>query len=85
MAPHGSNPLFSHFTQDIPTDPETRAQERSKSTTNKSPGVFGWLSHEVFRRDCLDRRLERHHITGQSSYLVLGLKRNPDSVKDEAE
>ena len=23
------------------------------------------LSHEVFKHDCLDRRLKRHHITGE--------------------
>ncbi|KAL8664374.1 MAG: hypothetical protein Q9202_003063 [Teloschistes flavicans] len=77
MAPHGSNPLFGHFTQDIRiavvTDPETRAQELSNSTTNRSPGVFGWLSHEVFRRDCLDRRLERHHITGIAFSGAVGI------------
>lgn len=24
------------------------------------------ISHEIFKYDCLDRRLKRHHITGAS-------------------
>ena len=32
----------------------------------KSPDdLLGKLSHEVFKYDCLDRRLKRHHITGK--------------------
>ena len=27
--------------------------------------LLGKLSHEVFKYDCLDRRLKRHHITGR--------------------
>lgn len=27
--------------------------------------LLGKLSHEIFKHDCLDRRLKRHHITGR--------------------
>lgn len=30
----------------------------------RSPDLLVKLSHEVFRYDCLDRRLKRHHVTG---------------------
>ncbi|KAL9584770.1 MAG: hypothetical protein Q9203_004530 [Teloschistes exilis] len=77
MAPRGSNPLFSHFTRDIrveiTSDPETQVQERSNNTSGRDPGVLGWLSHEVFRRDCLDRKLERHHITGIAFSGAVGI------------
>ena len=29
--------------------------------------LMSWLAHEPFRKDCLDRRLKRHHITGKRS------------------
>lgn len=36
----------------------------------KSPDdILGKLSHEVFKYDCLDRRLKRHHVTGK--FLIL--------------
>ncbi|KAL8686801.1 MAG: hypothetical protein Q9218_006857 [Villophora microphyllina] len=77
MAPHGSNPLFSHFTQgvrvEINSDPEALAQERLNNPDSRDPGVLGWLSHEVFRRDCLDRKLERHHITGIAFSGAVGI------------
>lgn len=32
----------------------------------RSPdGLLGRLSHDIFRYDCLDRTLKRHHVTGK--------------------
>lgn len=30
--------------------------------------VVDWLSRGLFAKDCLDRRLKRHHITGRRIY-----------------
>ncbi|KAL8627764.1 hypothetical protein Q9189_006533 [Teloschistes chrysophthalmus] len=78
MAPRGSNPLFSHFTQDVRVEVTSdleavQPQEYFNDTSSRGPGVLGWLSHEVFRRDCLDRRLERHHITGIAFSGAVGI------------
>lgn len=51
----------------------TQADEVSIDLGEPHPGVressntgdrLGKLSHEIFKYDCLDRRLKRHHVTG---------------------
>ncbi|CAD6592054.1 MAG: Cationic amino acid transporter 2 [Alectoria sarmentosa] len=40
----------------------------------KSPDdILGKLSHEVFKYDCLDRRLKRHHVTGIAFSGAVGI------------
>ena len=33
-------------------------------------GLSGRFSHEVFKYDCLDRKLKRHHVTGKYALVV---------------
>ena len=37
---------------------------RSVQVERGQEDLLGRLSHEIFRHDCLDRRLKQHHITG---------------------
>ena len=37
---------------------------RPLNTANKYQNPLRMLNRQLFRKDCLDRRLERHHITG---------------------
>lgn len=41
--------------------------------TGPNETLVTWLAHEPFRKDCLDRRLKRHHITGKKSCARLEL------------
>ena len=54
-----------------PPDITVELREVSKAESEPYHNVPGELleriSHEIFRNDCLDRRLKRHHITGTSS------------------
>lgn len=71
MAFSTDSPLFKNFGLPVVDhDPETQS---SGSVGEKGSGVLGWLSHEVFRKDCLDRKLERHHITGIAFSAAVGI------------
>ncbi|KAL8748492.1 MAG: hypothetical protein Q9184_007264, partial [Pyrenodesmia sp. 2 TL-2023] len=59
-----------HFPVQIEPDSEIRS---NGSTDDRSPSVLAWLSHEVFRKDCLDRKLEKHHITGIAFSGAVGI------------
>ena len=54
-----------------PPDITVELREESKAESEPYHNVPGELleriSHEIFKNDCLDRRLKRHHITGTSS------------------
>ena len=54
-----------------PHDITVEVREASKAeseTYHNAPGeLLERISHEIFKNDCLDRRLKRHHITGTSS------------------
>jgi len=60
-----TNSLFENFQRrSLHSDPELAQAQSPDSRNKRNPGVLGWLSHDVFRKDCLDRKLEKHHITG---------------------
>ncbi|KAL8899594.1 MAG: hypothetical protein Q9207_006116, partial [Kuettlingeria erythrocarpa] len=59
-----------HFQVNVKSDPEIQSIGGKDDQTS---GVLGWLSHEVFRKDCLDRKLERHHITGIAFSAAVGI------------
>ncbi|KAL8825690.1 MAG: hypothetical protein Q9170_007697 [Blastenia crenularia] len=68
-------PKNSPFSQHLPAqEVQSDLEEQSThSLDDNRPGVFRWLSHEVFRKDCLDRKLERHHITGIAFSAAVGI------------
>ncbi|KAI4130090.1 MAG: hypothetical protein LQ338_001942 [Usnochroma carphineum] len=43
------------------------------SHTNEGSHVPGWFSYAPFRKDCLDRKLESHHITGIAFSGAVGI------------
>ncbi|KAF6233808.1 hypothetical protein HO173_008020 [Letharia columbiana] len=43
---------------------EQGEHHQSAPVSKSSDDLLGRLSHEVFKYDCLDRRLKRHHVTG---------------------
>ena len=51
---------------------DIRETSMAESEPNhKEPGeLLGKISHEIFRYDCLDRKLKRHHITGTSAGTI---------------
>ncbi|KAL8810970.1 MAG: hypothetical protein Q9200_002160 [Gallowayella weberi] len=58
--------LFKHLGQ-LEVSPDLEAVEPARVQHNpndQGSSVLGWLNYELFRQDCLDRKLERHHITG---------------------
>lgn len=59
-----------HFPVQVEPDSE---KQSTGSIDDRSSGVLGWLSHEVFRKDCLDRKLEKHHITGIAFSGAVGI------------
>ena len=63
MALTSNSPLFKNLPAQVQTDPEKQLDDAGE----RGSGVLKWLSHEVFRKDCLDQKLARHHITGPSS------------------
>jgi len=68
MTLDGANSLFELFhRRSSHADPELAQAQSPDSRNDRNPGVLGWLSHDVFRKDCLDRKLEKHHITGSWS------------------
>ena len=56
MAPH-----------DTTVGVEVESKAESEPYHNAPADLLERISHEVFRNDCLDRRLKRHHITGTFS------------------
>lgn len=36
--------------------------------------LVDWLARGLFAKDCLDRRLKRHHITGRRIYACLEIR-----------
>ncbi|KAL8708756.1 MAG: hypothetical protein Q9220_006398 [cf. Caloplaca sp. 1 TL-2023] len=65
MAFIGHSALFRHFRAD--TEPDAAVfspPQPDEVSKDSSSGFLGRLSHEVFKRDCLARELESHHITG---------------------
>ncbi len=69
MAFAANNRFLKHLHANVDPDPEASNEPHNHHDGDdgeKSYGVLGWLSHEVFRKDCLDRKLERHHMTGRS-------------------
>ncbi|KAL9028095.1 MAG: hypothetical protein Q9180_007224 [Flavoplaca navasiana] len=74
MAFNGSSPLFKHLPVDVNSDPETLSPPRPLEDNNdKGSVVLRWLNYEVFRKDCLDRKLKRHHITGIAFSGAVGI------------
>ncbi len=67
---NGNSPLFKHLPRvNVNSDPETLFPPRPLEDNNgKGSVVLRWLNYEVFRKDCLDRKLKRHHITGKIRY-----------------
>ncbi len=59
-----------HFRVQGKPDLETQS---TGSKEDRSSGVLGWVSHEIFRKDCLDRKLEKHHITGIAFSAAVGI------------
>ena len=49
-----------------PLDTENDVEE-SKAESEPYHSVLEKIGHDVFKNDCLDRRLKRHHITGTFS------------------
>ncbi|KAL9599700.1 MAG: hypothetical protein Q9219_003688 [cf. Caloplaca sp. 3 TL-2023] len=66
----GNSPFFRNFQIPVNSDPE---RQNVDSGTDRGSGVLNWLSYEVFRKDCLDRRLEKHHITGIAFSGAVGI------------
>lgn len=65
MTLDSTNSLFERFQRgSLHLDSELAHAQSPDSSNDRNPGALGWLSHEVFRKDCLDRKLEKHHITG---------------------
>ncbi|KAL8888603.1 MAG: hypothetical protein Q9215_003993 [Flavoplaca cf. flavocitrina] len=74
MAFNGNSPLFKHLQVDVNSDPETLSPPRPLEDNNdKGSAVLRWLNYEVFRKDCLDRKLKRHHITGIAFSGAVGI------------
>ncbi|KAL8681430.1 MAG: hypothetical protein Q9186_002435 [Xanthomendoza sp. 1 TL-2023] len=75
MAYNRNNSLFKHLDH-VQTDHDPEAMGPPKLLDNaddRGSGVLGWLNYEVFRKDCLDRKLERHHITGIAFSGAVGI------------
>ncbi|KAL8704701.1 MAG: hypothetical protein Q9201_002163 [Fulgogasparrea decipioides] len=74
MPPSGTNALFQNFSIDVTSDPEPLARPQTPdSLQDRGSSALRWLSHEVFRKDCLDRKLARHHITGIAFSGAVGI------------
>ena len=49
-----------------------QGKPRQGVQVGRSPDhILDKLSHEVFKHDCLDRRLKRHHVTGKRTFECL--------------
>ncbi|KAL8767350.1 MAG: hypothetical protein Q9209_006113 [Squamulea sp. 1 TL-2023] len=76
MAFNGSSSLFKHLQVKVNSDPEALSPPQPldhNANNDNGSSVLGWLSYEVFRRDCLDRKLKRHHITGIAFSGAVGI------------
>ncbi|KAL8732602.1 MAG: hypothetical protein Q9166_002575 [cf. Caloplaca sp. 2 TL-2023] len=62
---------LEHFP--LKLDPEPEELKPSRTVDDRGSGVLGWLDYEVFRKDHLDRKLERHHITGIAFSGAVGI------------
>ena len=64
-----------------PENITTQIEEISRENREPHQAVrvtLGRLGHEIFKHDCLDRRLKRHHVTGNCSLnftMTTGLRR----------
>lgn len=59
MAPRSANTQFEEVSiEHVEPDQAVRVARNPDD-------LLGKLSHEVFKHDCLDRRLKRHHVTGR--------------------
>ncbi len=61
--------------ESIRTQTEEVSIEQGKpyqgARVEKSPDdLLSRISHEIFKRDCLDRKLKRHHVTGKYPLVV---------------
>lgn len=70
MASSSNFPFSKDF--QIQVKPELDVQS-TDSAKDRGSGVLRWLSHEIFRKDCLDRKLEKHHITGIAFSGAVGI------------
>ncbi|KAL9134358.1 MAG: hypothetical protein Q9175_004463 [Cornicularia normoerica] len=51
-----------------------QGEPRQDVRVGKSPDdLLGKLSHEIFKYDCLDRKLKRHHVTGIAFSGAVGI------------
>ncbi|KAI4266901.1 MAG: hypothetical protein L6R38_008492 [Xanthoria sp. 2 TBL-2021] len=74
MAFNGNSPLFKHLQVDVNSDPETLSPPQPLDHNNdRGSSVLAWLNYEIFRKDCLDRKLKRHHITGIAFSGAVGI------------
>lgn len=68
MAFSDKSPFSQHL--DLPHAQPDIEEQSTGAANEEGSGVLRWLSHEIFKQDCLDRKLERHHITGQLSLSI---------------
>ncbi|KAI4253010.1 MAG: hypothetical protein L6R42_007740, partial [Xanthoria sp. 1 TBL-2021] len=75
MAFIGNSSLFKQLQVDVNSDPETLSPPQPLDHNNDrgSSVLLAWLNYEVFRKDCLDRKLKRHHITGIAFSGAVGI------------
>ena len=55
---------FSTHISEVTVEPQERTQ--SQSFSQRQNGFLGRLGNDLFKNDCLDRKLKRHQITGMS-------------------
>ena len=63
MVSRGVSKIFPPVHVTVDPDAES-AQDEPDNNANFGRKVAHTLSDSLFKRDCLDRKLERHHITG---------------------
>ncbi|KAI4218845.1 MAG: hypothetical protein L6R36_008721, partial [Xanthoria steineri] len=74
MAVNGNSSLFKHLQVEVQSDPDTLSPPRPLDHHNdRGSSVLAWLNYEIFRKDCLDRKLKRHHITGIAFSGAVGI------------
>ncbi|KAI4232932.1 MAG: hypothetical protein L6R40_007254 [Gallowayella cf. fulva] len=71
----GDSSMFKPFGQvELYPDPEALGPpQASDDEKDRGSGILAWLNYEVFRQDMLDRKLERHHITGIAFSGAVGI------------